>query len=224
MHDEGVVHSLCADALCHRAAEQLDPDGATLIGKAIGIAEAVHYGQRRRSGGAFLCHPLAVSAIIWELGLTADPIAAAVLHDVIETSRELPTSYCVGEEQLWDAFPYPLHIVAMVQALTKPPIDDPGLTQYYSAIALAAQVEGTREVPLIKAADVWHNVKTVDDVGPANWSWRQAFLEKTRRHSLPWLQRIKEVVTAVLLEPYGLLLERIEQELARHSRELAAAS
>ncbi|MHB1548057.1 MAG: RelA/SpoT family protein, partial [Acidimicrobiales bacterium] len=41
-------------------------------------------GQRRRSGEAYVTHPIAVAKIVAELGLDAQSVAAALLHDAVE--------------------------------------------------------------------------------------------------------------------------------------------
>ena len=225
--DQSIPPVFCAETLRRMAAERFDPDGAAQVGRAIDIAVSVHFGQRRRSGGAVICHPLAVATILWELEAPKAPpgvIAAAVLHDTIEASRERLTNRYIDECLLWDAFPRPLHVVPMVLALTKPVLDTPDLSQQYNAIADAALVEGMGWAPLIRAADVRHNMGTVDGVGETNWAWRQGFIDKIWRHSLPWLQRIAGAVTPGLFGHYSRLLENIEQELDCHVRETAVAS
>lgn len=48
-------------------------------------AVEAHKDQRRKSGEAYIFHPIAVAKIVAsEIGLDATSIAAALLHDVIE--------------------------------------------------------------------------------------------------------------------------------------------
>ncbi|MBR7186497.1 MAG: bifunctional (p)ppGpp synthetase/guanosine-3',5'-bis(diphosphate) 3'-pyrophosphohydrolase [Clostridia bacterium] len=47
-------------------------------------AECAHRNQKRASGEPYFIHPCAVAEILVELGLDAETIAAALLHDVIE--------------------------------------------------------------------------------------------------------------------------------------------
>ncbi len=55
-----------------------------LVQDAFRIASAAHAGQQRRSGEPYITHPLAVAAILHELNLDHETLAAALLHDVVE--------------------------------------------------------------------------------------------------------------------------------------------
>ncbi|MBX5476159.1 MAG: bifunctional (p)ppGpp synthetase/guanosine-3',5'-bis(diphosphate) 3'-pyrophosphohydrolase [Clostridia bacterium] len=55
-----------------------------LIDRAYHFSRRAHEGQRRRSGEAYIEHPLAVAGILAELELDDVTIAAALLHDVVE--------------------------------------------------------------------------------------------------------------------------------------------
>ena len=54
------------------------------ITKAYEIARSLHEGQFRKSGEAYICHPVAVAKIVANLGLDTDSICAALLHDTVE--------------------------------------------------------------------------------------------------------------------------------------------
>ena len=56
----------------------------SLIERAYRTAERYHRGQTRRSGDAYITHPLAVTTILAELGLTEPTLCAALLHDTVE--------------------------------------------------------------------------------------------------------------------------------------------
>ncbi|HTW06989.1 MAG TPA: HD domain-containing protein, partial [Acidimicrobiales bacterium] len=57
---------------------------ASLVIKAYEVASRAHDGQVRRSGEAFITHPLAVSAVLAGLGMDDITLAAALLHDSVE--------------------------------------------------------------------------------------------------------------------------------------------
>ena len=57
-----------------------------LIMRAHAVAEQAHSGQKRKSGAAYIQHPLAVAYLLADLGMDADTIVAGLLHDVIEDS------------------------------------------------------------------------------------------------------------------------------------------
>ncbi len=54
------------------------------IEQAYELAREKHEGQFRESGEPYIIHPIAVAKILVELGMDADTICAALLHDVIE--------------------------------------------------------------------------------------------------------------------------------------------
>ena len=55
-----------------------------LIRQAFEVAVDAHKNQRRKSGEAYIFHPIAVARIVAsEIGLDATSIAAALLHDVV---------------------------------------------------------------------------------------------------------------------------------------------
>lgn len=55
-----------------------------VVVRAYEFASAAHEGQVRRSGEAYICHPLEVACIIADMALDSETIAAGILHDVIE--------------------------------------------------------------------------------------------------------------------------------------------
>ena len=54
------------------------------ITKAYEVAKMLHEGQFRKSGEAYICHPVAVAKIVANLGLDTDSVCAALLHDTVE--------------------------------------------------------------------------------------------------------------------------------------------
>nr|MBX2827163.1 HD domain-containing protein [Flavobacteriaceae bacterium] len=59
-----------------------------LIRSAFDVAVDAHKDQRRKSGEAYIFHPIAVAKIVAsEIGLDATSIAAALLHDVVEDTE-----------------------------------------------------------------------------------------------------------------------------------------
>ena len=55
-----------------------------LVNKAIDYANEKHTFQKRKDGSAYIIHPLAVAAIVAEMGLDMDAILGSLLHDCIE--------------------------------------------------------------------------------------------------------------------------------------------
>jgi guanosine-3',5'-bis(diphosphate) 3'-pyrophosphohydrolase len=55
-----------------------------LIERAYETAAYLHRDQKRRSGEAYITHPLAVATILADLGMSGPTLAAALLHDTVE--------------------------------------------------------------------------------------------------------------------------------------------
>ena len=66
-------------------ARRFDVEDIERIEQAYELAEEAHRPQRRKSGEPYILHPIAVAMIVAnEIGLGANPICAALLHDVVE--------------------------------------------------------------------------------------------------------------------------------------------
>src|SRR5690606_8420247 len=55
-----------------------------MIKKAYEMSEKAHEGQIRRSGEAYISHPLSVAGILTELKMDMATIATGLLHDTVE--------------------------------------------------------------------------------------------------------------------------------------------
>ena len=71
-----------------------------LLERAYQTAEKHHRGQMRKSGDPYITHPLAVTTILADIGMTEPTLVAALLHDTVEdtpyTLDELRTDF--GDE------------------------------------------------------------------------------------------------------------------------------
>ena len=89
----------------------LSKEDKKLIRTAFDVAVDAHKHQRRKSGEAYIFHPIAVAKIVAsEIGLDATSIAAALLHDVVEDTKYTFTDI----EQLFGET-----VARIVQGLTK---------------------------------------------------------------------------------------------------------
>ena len=67
---------------------QLTTEDKKLIRLAFDTAVDAHKEQRRKSGEAYIFHPISVAKIVAsEIGLDATSIAAALLHDTVEVTE-----------------------------------------------------------------------------------------------------------------------------------------
>lgn len=136
---------------------QLTADDKKLIRLAFNTAVDAHKDQRRKSGEAYIFHPIAVAKIVAsEIGLNATSIAAALLHDTVED-----TSYTLNDiERLFGST-----VAKIVHGLTK-------ISHLKKDTDISLQAENFRKmlltlnddirVIIIKIADRLHNMQTMD--------------------------------------------------------------
>ena len=67
-----------------------DEKKLALIEKAYNLANSKHQGQFRKSGEAYIIHPLNVAAILTEINADYETLCAALLHDTIEDADVTP--------------------------------------------------------------------------------------------------------------------------------------
>ena len=130
------------------------------IDRAFLLAEDVHSAQLRYSGQPYIIHPIAVANILVDLGMDAQSIEAALLHDTVEdtdvTLPQLKSEF--GDE-----------VAALVDGVTK-------LGKVPLATKEEFQAENLRKmllamyrdirVIIIKLADRLHNMRTLDFMAP----------------------------------------------------------
>ncbi|MBT8375556.1 MAG: RelA/SpoT family protein [Bacteroidia bacterium] len=129
-----------------------------LIRQAFEVALDAHKDQRRKSGEAYIFHPLAVAKIVaQEIGLDGTCIAAALLHDVVEDN----INYTIADiERLFGET-----VAKIVDGLTK-------ISSMNKNMNVSVQAENFRKmlltlnddvrVIIIKIADRLHNMQTMD--------------------------------------------------------------
>jgi GTP pyrophosphokinase len=132
-----------------------------MIRQAFEVAMDAHDGQRRKSGEAYIFHPLAVAQIVaYEIGLDATSIVAALLHDVVEDSE-----YTLSDiERLFNET-----VAKIVDGLTKI-----GALRHEKDVSLQAEnfrkmlltLNDDVRVIIIKIADRLHNMETMDAMRP----------------------------------------------------------
>ncbi len=136
--------------------QSLSDNDKKLIRLAFNTAVDAHKDQRRKSGEAYIFHPIAVAKIVAaEIGLDATSIAAALLHDVVED-----TDFNLNDmERLFGET-----VARIVDGLTK-------ISKLQSEADVSLQAENFRKmlltlhddvrVIIIKIADRLHNMQTM---------------------------------------------------------------
>lgn len=137
----------------------LTPADKRLIRSAFDVAVDAHKDQRRKSGEAYIFHPLAVAKIVAsEIGLDATSIAAALLHDVVED-----TEYTLADiEQLFGET-----VARIVDGLTKisqMPYDKDASLQAENFRKMLLTLNEDIRVIIIKIADRLHNMQTMESM------------------------------------------------------------
>lgn len=149
------------ESLIARVRKYHPSDDISLIEKAFDIAYQAHEGQYRKSGEAYIIHPLWVATILADLELDKETIVAGLLHDVVEDT-------VLSDEEIAEIFGK--EVALLVDGVTK-------LGQLsYSADKLEVQAENLRKmflamakdirVILIKLADRLHNMRTLEFMRP----------------------------------------------------------
>ncbi|WP_343697274.1 RelA/SpoT family protein [Flavobacterium sp.] len=139
--------------------QTLDTADKKLIRKAFDVAVDAHKEQRRKSGEAYIFHPIAVAKIVAsEIGLGATSIAAALLHDVVED-----TPITVEDiERLFNP-----KVAQLVEGLTKISLVQKDLNASMQAENFRKMILTLNDdvrVILIKLADRLHNMQTMDSM------------------------------------------------------------
>ncbi|MBE6879096.1 MAG: bifunctional (p)ppGpp synthetase/guanosine-3',5'-bis(diphosphate) 3'-pyrophosphohydrolase [Ruminococcaceae bacterium] len=130
------------------------------IEKAYKLAEKMHEGQYRKTGEAYVEHPVAVAAIVHELGLDTTSIVAALLHDVVEdtdvTLEDIEKEF--GKETA--------HLVDGVTKLGKIALLTQEEEQAENLRKMLLAMSQDIRVMLIKLCDRLHNMRTYEGWKP----------------------------------------------------------
>jgi GTP pyrophosphokinase len=122
------------------------------------FSSKAHEGQTRRSGDAYITHPIAVAEILAGLHLDAASIQAALLHDVIEdtpsTLGEIQTRF--GEDVA--------RLVDGVSKIDNLRFDSVAEAQAESFRKMLLAMAKDLRVILVKLADRTHNMRTIQSL------------------------------------------------------------
>ena len=142
--------------LCSIINEYLNPKQVYDVIQAAHYAVGAHSGQMRKSGEAYICHPLSVAIILAGMRMDTKGIMAGLLHDVLEDT---------GTPKLRLTEDFGSEITEMVDGVSK-------LSQLGNKSRAEAQAENMRKmflamgrdlrVIIIKLADRLHNMRTIN--------------------------------------------------------------
>jgi len=148
------------EALSHRLTSYLDPSQINLVKRAYFYAEQAHDGQKRRSGEAYITHPLAVADILANMHMDHQSLMAAMLHDVIEDTG-IAKKAIAG--QFGDAV---ADLVDGVSKLTQIEFESHAEKQAENFQKMALAMANDLRVILVKLADRLHNMRTLGAMPP----------------------------------------------------------
>jgi len=207
--------------------QTLTKEDKKLIRHAFEVAVDAHKNQRRKSGEAYIFHPIAVAKIVaGEIGLDATSIAAALLHDVVEDCPEYTKD---DIERLFGET-----VARIVDGLTK-------ISSLSKDTDVSTQAENFRKmlltlnddvrVIIIKIADRLHNMQTMDAMRPDK---QEKIASETLYIYAPLAHRIGLYNIKTELEDLGLkytepevyndILEKIQESKADQDEYINAFS
>lgn len=136
--------------------------------RAYQTADYFHRAQNRKSGEQYITHPIAVSGMLADLGMTSSTIIAALLHDTVEDTEydleHLRADF--GDE-----------VAGLVDGVTK--LDKVKYGQASASetvrkmvVAMARDIR----VLVIKLVDRQHNMRTLSYLSPENKNKKHARL------------------------------------------------
>lgn len=136
-----------------------------LVHEAFRTSAQAHAGQRRQSGEAFICHPIAVASMLARFGCDPTCLVVGLLHDTVEDTA-------VTLEMIGNTFGS--GIAELVSFMSKPGsggnsrvIEFMGHYARKHSVGMASEAE--RRAMLVKLADRIHNVITLEALVP----WRR---------------------------------------------------
>jgi len=159
----------------------LSPDQVARVREAYFTGASAHAGQTRKSGEPYITHPVAVAAILADLGMDAETIIAAILHDTLEDTP-LPRAEIEAK--------FGVTVAELVDGVTK--LDKVKFRSLQDAAAesfrkmLLAMARDLRVI-LIKLADRLHNMRTL---GAMSQSSRRRIARETLDIYAPIAQRL----------------------------------
>ncbi len=168
-------------ALEARLAEYLPEAHVLKVRRAYQVGAAAHDGQKRKSGEAYITHPIAVAGILGDMRMDCETLCAAILHDTLEDTP-LPRADIVAE--------FGEQVAELVDGVTK--LDKIQFQDQQEAVAesfrkMMLAMSRDLRVILIKLADRLHNMRTLDSMSAQS---RRRIARETLEIYAPIAQRL----------------------------------
>ena len=157
MYEEKIQASV--ESIFTMLAKRLDEEQMKMVRAAYNFAVVAHKDQKRKTGEPYIIHPIAVARIVAEeMGLGANPVMAAFLHDVIE---DCPYTIDDIRERFGDDVAF---LVGVVTKQKKAKYDKSKQVDNFRQILSSVQFD-VRAI-LVKLADRLHNMRTLSSMRP----------------------------------------------------------
>ena len=157
MYEEKIQASV--ESIFAMLAKRLDEEQMKMVRAAYNFAAVAHKDQKRKTGEPYIIHPIAVARIVAEeMGLGANPVMAAFLHDVIE---DCPYTIDDIRERFGDDVAF---LVGVVTKQKKAKYDKSKQVDNFRQILSSVQFD-VRAI-LVKLADRLHNMRTLSSMRP----------------------------------------------------------
>jgi GTP pyrophosphokinase len=210
--------------LCNILAGYLPSKSITKVYDAYLLAADAHDGQYRKSGEAYVFHPLSVALILAKIKLDYESIIAAILHDVIEDTS-------TSKEQITEKFgPTVAHIVAGVSKIEDLEHKNANIKQAQNFRKLLFAASSDVRVLIIKLADRLHNMRTIDSMSKASQlriarETEEIYIPIARRLGLATITKELKLLTFKTKRPlrYDILSRKIKQKYDKNAKVLDEA-
>ena len=160
MRPEKLIKQQEREELKARLEKAFTPEETAEIDKAFRVAREAHKAQLRYSGQPYIIHPIAVSNILLDLGMDAQSIEAALLHDTVEDT-DITLDYIKHE--------FGADVAALVDGVTKlgkVPLSNREEQQAENIRKMLLAMSHDIRVIIIKLADRIHNMRTLNFMAP----------------------------------------------------------
>ena len=181
-------------ALEQRLGAYLPQDQIVRVRQAYQTGARAHEGQKRQSGEPYITHPVAVAGILAEIGMDAETIIAAILHDTLEDTplsrAEIETAFGATVAELVDG-------VTKLDKLRFRSVAEAAAESFRKMLLAMAR---DLRVILIKLADRLHNMRTLAAMAPEK---RRRIARETLDIYAPIAQRLGMNRTRAELQDLG---------------------
>ena len=178
-----------------------------VLEKAFEVADRLHDGQVRKTGEAFIFHPLAVTQLLADYGLDEPTLAAGLLHDTVEDTE-------MNLDHLRKDFGGEIaDLIDGVTKLDRVEFEDRDEAQAATIRKMVIAMADDVRVLVIKLADRLHNVRTL---GPFEPDKQQRIAQETVDVYAPLAHRLgmQEIKHEMEDRSFAILHPRRNKEIS----------